>query len=383
MLINSNSDQFNAFLNIVDAIPVSVYWKDTFGRYLGCNKYMLDMAGPGLTRSDVIGKTDRDFVWKEIADELRQIDNLVIKNRAKYEAEETPVIANALKRTYLSTKSPLYDEVTGEIIGLIGVSVDITDRKNAENLQKEKEVNDKISQALEILSGSIAHEVRTPLAGIGVNVDALKAELSSLLKDNVKEEQKMKVMYRIKNIKFGVNRANNIVSMLLIKLRSILGYQTEKKSYTRELKPVYIKNDINEALKEYPFSESERKILIWGGNNNEDFKYVGSPIFTKHILFNLIKNSLEAIRNVERGKIQISLKPGKKFNRLIFEDTATGIPAKDIGNLFQHFRSSSKDGSGLGLVFCKITMQSYGGDITCESEEGKYTKFILSFPAIN
>jgi len=53
-----------------------------------------------------------------------------------------------------------------------------------------------------------------------------------------------------------------------------------------------------------------------------------------------------------------------------------------LPKIFTHFSTTRKGGSGMGLAFCKMVMQEYGGDITCESELGKYTRFILTFPAV-
>jgi signal transduction histidine kinase len=79
---------------------------------------------------------------------------------------------------------------------------------------------------------------------------------------------------------------------------------------------------------------------------------------TKHILFNLIKNALQAIKEIGQGEVYISLKHDKKFNYLIFKDTASEITAKVCETLFQQYSSDSGDGAGLGLAFCKMVMQS-------------------------
>lgn len=371
-------NKFNAFLNILDAIPVSVYWKDRSGRYLGCNKYMLDMAG--LTREDIIGKTDKDLVWKDIAEELHQIDSFVIQSRTKHEIEESPLIVGSQKRTYLSTKTPLYDEAGNEIIGIIGVSVDITDRKDAEKLQKEK--NEQVFRAIKMLSGSVAHEMRTPLAGIAINVDNLQMKLKDLLVGCSKEKEEKEIAGFIQNIKFAIHSVNNIISMLLVKLRSIIDHRSSDMMGVEKFRSTSIKSDISNALKEYHFYGKENEIVVWDDKKNKDFKYMGDPLLTKHIIFNLVKNSLKAIKEVDRGKIYINLCSDKKFNYLTFMDTASGISSQALTSLFQQFSGSSRDGAGLGLLFCKTTMQSYGGDITCDSKEGEYTKFTLSFPVM-
>ena len=80
--------------------------------------------------------------------------------------------------------------------------------------------------------------------------------------------------------------------------------------------------------------------------------------------------------------VKIYFKKGSNhsdFNQVIVEDNGPGIPADKIKNLFEPFYTSGKkEGTGLGLDFCKKTMESFGGTIECESEIGKFTKFILN-----
>jgi len=111
---------------IIDALDASVYWKDLSGKYLGCNKYMEEMAG--LSRDQIIGMTDYSLPWTDQANELTRIDQLVIDNCKKYEIEERVFLSSGVFREFLSSKTPLFDD-NGEVIGIIGVSIDITQNK--------------------------------------------------------------------------------------------------------------------------------------------------------------------------------------------------------------------------------------------------------------
>ena len=113
----------------------------------------------------------------------------------------------------------------------------------------------------------------------------------------------------------------------------------------------------------------------------KDFCYFGDRVLTQHVLFNLIKNALSSIKEMGKGEIKIKIEKGELENRLIFTDTALGISKEHLSKIFDQFETRKDVGFGLGLAFCKIVMRSYGGDITCESELGKYAKFILKFPA--
>ncbi len=75
--------------------------------------------------------------------------------------------------------------------------------------------------------------------------------------------------------------------------------------------------------------------------------------------------------------------PNATHLMLIVEDTAKGISEELLPKAFTTFSTTRKGGIGMGLSFCKKVMNEYGGDIVCESELDKYTRFILSFPVVH
>ena len=358
---------------IIENLPEHIYWKDRRGVYLGSNDQQAKSFGLQCG-SEVVGKTDFDLPWgKEKARILKENDMEVICSGISKTTEE-PSIANGKSAIALSRKVPLKNK-QGEIIGLIGISFDITERKAVEKLKAEKNIAEKISRVMGMVSGNIAHEIRTPLSIIAINVDGLQMELR-----NLKEtKQKVKIQKFLDNIRLAIKIGSNIIDMLLIKLRNIFTMGKE----SIEFRSTAIKKCIDDVIKEYPFYDNERKFVVWNEKKNVDFTFNGSLLLTKHMLFNLMKNALNAIKESGSGKIYINLFSDKNFNYLIFRDTATGIPIKNMNSLFKEFESDNRDGSGLGLVFCKTTMLSYGGSIKCNSEEGKFAEFVLSFPPIN
>jgi two-component system sporulation sensor kinase A len=93
---------------------------------------------------------------------------------------------------------------------------------------------------------------------------------------------------------------------------------------------------------------------------------------------NLFKNAIEAMPN--GGKITVKVE--EKEDKFYFEivDTGSGIPEEKIKSIFRPFQSSKSKGMGLGLSFCKNTVENHGGNISVESEIGKGTKFIIMIP---
>ncbi len=140
---------------LIDAIAASIYWKDKDGYILGCNKYMLKMAGVS-NRSEIIGKTDYELVWKDYADKIRAADIFAMKT-GSYTGEEHVALPNGEQRAYFSTKTQLRDN-KGKVIGIAGVSFDITDQKKFIEEEKQQAVNNeqmKIMQIIDVVNASI------------------------------------------------------------------------------------------------------------------------------------------------------------------------------------------------------------------------------------
>lgn len=121
----------------LDTVPVAVYMKDKNSIYTYANALTLDIFN--ITMHELQGKSDFDFFSEETARSLIEIDQEVLqgKNSTK-EVKTTDIFGE--QRYYLETKTPIYDdEASGEIVGLLGMSTDITTTKTAEHMVKESE----------------------------------------------------------------------------------------------------------------------------------------------------------------------------------------------------------------------------------------------------
>ncbi|APC90770.1 MULTISPECIES: PAS domain-containing protein [Francisella] len=151
-----SDNQKSSFQQIIDSIDANIYWKDLEGRFLGMNKKNLSLLGPGLTNEDIIGKFSSDFeTSKNFNEEIYKNDLYVIKNNKTIVFEEEYISENGEKDTYLATKSCLKND-DGEVIGLVGISVDITKQKKLQHeLEKKnnelKEKDKKRSEAAEAI----------------------------------------------------------------------------------------------------------------------------------------------------------------------------------------------------------------------------------------
>jgi PAS domain S-box-containing protein len=116
---------------VINAIPVRVFWKDNNLVYLGCNTLFARDAGLADPK-DIIGKDDYQMVWRDQAELYRGDDRQVIESGgSKLLVEEPQTTPEGNIITLLTSKTPLRIS-TGETIGVIGMYIDITERKQAE-----------------------------------------------------------------------------------------------------------------------------------------------------------------------------------------------------------------------------------------------------------
>ncbi|MCL9685799.1 sensor histidine kinase [Legionella maioricensis] len=232
-------------------------------------------------------------------------------------------------------------------------------------------------------AGMIAHELRTPLLGIKSGAQALVhylpvltqgyqlAKEQELIATPLRERRLQQLEGVSERIVSEINYANTIIDMLLVKAGR------ENSLHYCVLETCTIAECLTEAIARYPFqSPRERTLITWIG----DFQFKGSKLLMQHVLFNLIKNALYVIATAQRGEINIWTALGDKFNYLYFKDTAKGMTTQQLSQLFNHFYTTNFLGTGIGLSFCKLVMHGFGGNIICESVEGEYALFTLSFP---
>ena len=123
---------------LLDTIPTRVFWKDRDSLYLGCNRLFAADAGYS-SMDEIIGKSDYEMPWKEQADIYQADDRTVMSTgEPKLSYEEPLTMADGRNVQLRTNKVPLRNE-EGQIIGVMGIYEDITDRKNAEEQLRDRE----------------------------------------------------------------------------------------------------------------------------------------------------------------------------------------------------------------------------------------------------
>lgn len=217
------------------------------------------------------------------------------------------------------------------------------------------------------LAGSIAHELRTPMMGMQLELEAF----NDFSEHNVAVREYEETLDLLKHHHL---RASHIVDCLLLNARD---EEIDAAKFTvHSMKPI-----VEDVIRHYPLAASQRQLITL--DTAEDFKFWGEDLLMAHVLMNLIKNALTAIAAAEKGNIHICLSPGAKYNTLSVKDTGAGISPENLNKIFTRFYSETNGGAGLGLAFCERVIRSFNGHIECNSEPGQFTEFLIRLPSLS
>lgn len=142
----THQDPYHTLLwDIVENVPIRIFWKDRDSIYLGCNTLFAKDAG-STHPDDLTGKTDFDLGWKDQAELYRADDRLVMDSGVPRLGYEEPQTTPDGKTIWLRTSKVPLRNATREVVGILGIYEDITARKFAEQTQK------RLNRALKLLS---------------------------------------------------------------------------------------------------------------------------------------------------------------------------------------------------------------------------------------
>ncbi len=266
-------------------------------------------------------------------------------------------------------------------IGVLGIAIDLTDKKNEERKQREMEAQLQRAQKMEALgtlAGGVAHDLNNILSGIVGYPDLLLMQLppdSPFRKPVITMQESGKKAAAIVQDLLTLTRRNVIVD-----------------------KTVNLNDIINEYLASPEFEKLisyHRSVKIRTRLEDGLYNIKGSPIHLLKTVMNLVSNAAEALP--DGGDIIISTEnryldqPLRGYDDVAEGDYAVmricdngiGISPHDIGRIFEPFftkKSMGKSGTGLGMTVVWGTVKDHNGYIDVKSTENSGTEFTLFFP---
>jgi two-component system, NtrC family, sensor kinase len=342
--------------NIVESIHVGILAADLEDRVESWNSQVEKLTG--VLRQNAVGRKLRDLLPEDLCDQLEMSrDDAGVQNIYQYRMRERHVGIN--DATLNIAAAPLISR-EGDRIGRLIILDDVTDRAELERRLMQA---DKLS-SIGLLAAGVAHEVNTPLAVISTYAQMLAKQISG-------DEQKAPLLEKIARQTF---RASEIVNSLL--------------NFSRTSATEFVPVDLNKVLREtlslveHQFAKSSVKAELVIDESITLIK--GSPGKLQQVFLNLFLNARDAIESggPSGGRLTIQTERGNGAVRVKVSDTGTGIAPQNLARIFDPFFTTkgAVKGTGLGLSVSYGIVREHGGDIEVQSQQGKGTQFVLTFP---
>ncbi len=256
---------------------------------------------------------------------------------------------------------------TEEFEGYHSIVRDITERKQAEQLRKAKEIAEQSTKMKEQFLANISHEMRTPMNAI--------LGMSNLMLQTPLDKEQDSYMNSVKQ------SSKNLLGIIndILEVSSI-----ENGKIDFESKPFNLHIVVQELIKMFSYKAKQQGLQLYLDiDENIEKHFTGDRLRLNQVLMNLIGN---AIKFTEKGFVKISVQKLGENNtntkiQFQVEDTGIGIPESKLEAVFdtfvriKHKTNKLYQGTGLGLAISKQLIELQGGSIYATSQEGKGSMF--------
>lgn len=222
------------------------------------------------------------------------------------------------------------------------------------------------------LAGSVAHEMRTPLAQVRHALDNITSALVE--QPNTTTASRMQPI--LDNVQLGHEAIARGLQSIEIALKQLQPDALDQ----IHLKTLSASEVARAAVDRFAYDAAAHRervqVVVM-----QDFSLRADPTALEMVFFNLLKNALYylPLHPDMTVRLTVTTEPAPC---IVVRDTGPGIDPAFVPHLFEEFQTLGKaEGTGLGLFFCRRVMRALGGDIECRSEWGRFTEFTLSFPS--
>jgi PAS domain S-box-containing protein len=353
---------------VLENSAANIYAKRRDGRYIYLNHEM--EITHNVTREQALGRTDFELFPKEMAEQNRTNDLAAMMTGKLMQAEER-VIGPLGERLFLAKKVPLISS-NGVVEGMCGISTDITDLRRTELALREAVTrleSDRDNKLLniEVVTASIAHEMRQPLAAIAINGSAVQQFLEMVPPD----------LEEVRELLNQMMGSCHRVSEVFDTIRGLFRRTDQKRE------PIVINEMVLDVLllmrEELIGHDIITETELLPGLHRVD----GHRSQLRQVIFNLIHNAVESMDNtMDRIRVLRVITNSRGTDAIVVavEDCGPGIDPRQLHNIFDPFITTKPNGMGLGLAISRMIVERHGGKLTASSDGKNGARFQLVLP---
>jgi PAS domain S-box-containing protein len=370
--------EHNLLLSIIDTIPDHVYVKDLDGRFILDNVAHRKLHGP-KTDGSTMGHTVFDLYAADEAARFDEDDSYVLETGQPILNREQPLVREDGRETWVEvTKVPLRNPA-GETIGLVGISADISDRKEAaERMRRFAAQLEQTNAELQNFASVASHDLQEPLRKIQAFSDRLRTKCGDAL-----NAQGLDYLDRMQS---AAQRMQVLIQDLL-KLSRVTSRAQPFEKCDLHVIVQGVVSDLEITI------EQKRAGIEVGPLPVID----ADPLQMRQLFQNLISNALKFQRPTDLPRVIVEARvyqmqdrnipgavPGGMICKIVVRDNGIGFDGKfadQIFIVFQRLHSRSEyEGTGIGLAICRKITDRHGGTIVAKSAEGQGAAFIVTLP---
>ena len=327
---------------LIDNLPDHIFIKDRHCRFVTVNATHVAALGR-QSEAELIGLSSRDLCEPALAAIYEADDERVMSHGSPlFNREEEFVTFEGFRLTILTTKVPLRNKSTGEVMGLVGICRDITERKLAEEeLRRAKDAAEVANRAKSEFLANMSHEIRTPM-------NAVIGMTELLLGSEVQPEQRE-----------YLETIRDSADSLLGIINDILDFsKIEAGKFELENYPIEVREWLGDAVRTLGIRAHAKHIELAFDIEDAVPQFVlGDGLRLRQIILNLVGN---AIKFTEQGEVVVSVKVAQQTDdhvrlRFTVRDTGIGMTPEQQIRVFEAFEQADTSmtrrygGTGLGL----------------------------------
>ncbi|MDL2259090.1 response regulator [Eubacteriales bacterium OttesenSCG-928-K08] len=369
---------------IFSASPDLIWYVDTDGEFLAVNPRFAAVIG--LSPEEFVGKTVHDLFPRDFAESFRKLDMDSISSFRPLYTEERVEFADGHTETLDVVRTPIYDQTTGTLVGLLGFASNVTARVEIESKLRSTQLDleqavDEANKANEHKGEFLArmsHEIRTPMNAI-IGITSI---VQKKLEDVAPNEQTDEIKSRVQQIEASSQHLLGLLNDIL----DISKIEAGKIELTDEPTEIHkLANTVAAMIK--PRCDEKGIVFQTSFDTFSPSTFMCDSLRLRQVLINLLGNAVKF--TPELGYIEFCMEhTAQEDDRTMItfrvRDTGIGISAEAQAAIFQPFEqggsgvSKKYGGTGLGLAISRRIVQLFGGDIELISEPGEGSEFSFS-----
>ncbi|MDP1524717.1 MAG: response regulator [Rhodocyclaceae bacterium] len=361
------AEQLHFSRQLMDAIPIPIYYKDTEGRYLGTNRSFIETF-VAHKMEGCIGKTVFDLLLPDMAQFQHEKDLELFREECATQTYEVRAMrVGDEERSYVYHKASL-TRPDGSVWALIGAITDLTERYRWEaSLIEARDAAEAANRAKSDFLANMSHEIRTPMNGI--------IGMTDLTLDTALDDEQREYLQIVKSSSESLLTViNDILDFSKIEAGKL---QVERIGFD-------LRRSVAETLKTMTLRAHQKGLeIICDIDPAVPIQVRGDPGRLRQILLNLVGN---AIKFTDQGDIVVRTTVEAQTERSVtvqfsVQDSGIGIAAEKLNHVFEAFSQVDTSttrkygGTGLGLTISNRLVELMGGHLWVESEVGVGSAF--------